>query len=152
MVLSSLFSWLFPNKDTYSLTVLLLCLITHLTQVQQWLILSHPIYWTSQKELIHLQVLNGKMDPVAISCMVSAKECVEIEGEKEQSFMDVVYVICSNNDRLLHKVEDSFANVPDIISRISTFISKKIIHPLMEYNQYIFSYTSQSHLFCSILT
>lgn len=39
-----------------------------------------------------------------------AKEFIEIEGEKDQDFVDIVDVICSNNERLLHKVEDSFNN------------------------------------------
>ncbi|KAL4211356.1 hypothetical protein AB4K20DRAFT_1985235 [Rhizopus microsporus] len=67
------------------------------------------------------------MDPVAISCMVSAKECVEIEGEKEQSFMDVVYVICSNNDRLLHKLNQLFFND----------ITKQNVSRALEFNQSI---------------
>jgi hypothetical protein len=58
-----------------------------------------------------------------------AKESIEVEGEKEQGFVDIVDVICSNNERLLHKVEDSLTNVP------GTLKTKKIVSCALEFNR-----------------
>jgi hypothetical protein len=58
-----------------------------------------------------------------------AKESIQVEGEKEQDFVDIVDVICSNNERLLHKVEDSLTNVP------GTLKTKKIVSCALEFNR-----------------
>ncbi|KAI9470506.1 MAG: hypothetical protein EXX96DRAFT_584566 [Benjaminiella poitrasii] len=58
-----------------------------------------------------------------------AKECLEQETEKDQCLTDVVDVICSNNEKLLHKIEASLNNVT------GTSKAKNIVSSALEFNR-----------------
>lgn len=58
-----------------------------------------------------------------------AKKHIELETEKEQSFVDIVDVICSNNERLLRKVKASLVNIP------GTSKAKNIVSCALKFNR-----------------
>lgn len=58
-----------------------------------------------------------------------AKECIEHKTKKELELVDIVDVICSNNEKMLHKVEASLVNVP------GTSKAKKIVSCALEFNR-----------------
>ncbi|CAO3609983.1 unnamed protein product [Cunninghamella echinulata] len=50
-----------------------------------------------------------------------SKELVELQTEKEQGLVDIEDVVCSSNEKMLHKIEDSLVNTQNITK------AKKII-------------------------
>lgn len=58
-----------------------------------------------------------------------AKECIEHKTKKELGLVDIVDVICSNDEKMLHKVEASLVNVPGRSK------AKKIVSCALEFNR-----------------
>ena len=57
-----------------------------------------------------------------------AMECIAIESEEREDLVRVVDVICTNNERLWHKVNSSLASVP------GTLKAKNIVSHALEFN------------------
>lgn len=95
---------------------------------------SSTLYGHSSPDHPTIQILYGL-----------AKELLEESNEKEQNFTDVIDVICSNNEKLLHKVENSLGDIP------GTQTAKKIVSRALEFNRlakrkYVFIEDSDSSL------
>lgn len=59
-----------------------------------------------------------------------AKDCIRSDNEELHKATDIIDVICSNNEKMLHKLQSSLSNVPPDTSK-----AKRIVSHAIEFNK-----------------